>query len=349
MKLDSSGNGTGNGASSHGANGSAFFRRREEKYELLAAVATFLRGEIERHLPSFEFRKGFLHTYITTIYFDTNRLDLYQQARAFFDDNLKIRVKEYYYDQATTPGMAARFPADSPERWLTVGYCFVEIKQRIQGLVVKRRFELPKNLLGRLLCGDDVWHALVDSRKGIEFNETFDIYGEFRRYLQQYKVFPKSVINYRRSVFQEDEHELRVTFDDEIAVYQPPAGLYDRTESLTPATMGKPTRSIPSVIMEIKSRDRYPAWLQSLLETHSPQRLSKFTTSLNILTQELPQPDSPSVGGGGALGDDSGTRTRIPDSEILRAENRLRPTERPLQRKAKGDESDTTEVAEINP
>jgi len=270
-----------------GTNGSYFLKRKEEKYEMPTGAATFLRTEIERHLPLFEFRKGHRYTYITTVYFDTEKLDFYQRAKSFYDDNLKIRVKEYYYQQPRKEGNGTSSP------WLVFDYCFVEIKQRIRGLVVKRRFELPKRLLGRLLRGEDVWDELIASRSGIEFNGFVDVYREFKWFVQRYQVFPKSIINYRRSVYQQDEHELRITFDDEIAVYEPRPRLYEETSSLACCYLGEPRNQFSYVIMEIKCQDGYPEWLTRLLQTHAPKRLSKFTSSLHVLTQELPQPASP--------------------------------------------------------
>ncbi len=263
-----------------GLNGSYFMKRREEKYDMPIGAAAFVRNEVEQHLPLFEFRKGNRHTYITTVYFDNEKLDFYQKAKAYYDDNLKIRVKEYYYQG----------PAGASSPWFVFDYCFLEIKQRIQGLVVKRRFEMPKVLLGRLLRGEDIWDDLVASRSGMEFHGVIDVYREFRWFLQRYQVNAKSIINYRRSVYQEDEHELRITFDDEIAVFAPPPQLYEKTQSLARSFLGEPDRVFSHVIMEIKCQNGYPEWLSRLLRTHAPKRFSKFTSSLNVLTQELPQP-----------------------------------------------------------
>src|SRR5262245_36598515 len=139
-----------------GQNGAYFWKRREEKYEMPVGKATFLRDEIEKHLPLFEFRRGHPFTFITTVYFDTEKLDFYKRAKTYYDDNIKIRVKEYYY-QGRSSSLGAAGLASRGSPWITFDYCFVEIKQRIQGLVVKRRFELPKRLLAPLLRGEDVW------------------------------------------------------------------------------------------------------------------------------------------------------------------------------------------------
>jgi len=281
---------------------SYFLKRKEEKYEMQVGAATFLREEIKRHLPLFEFRKGHPHTYITTIYFDTEKLDFYTTAKSFYDDNIKLRVKEYYYRNNRESGLAHQ----DDGAWVTFDSCFVEIKQRIRGLVVKRRFETPKHLFGRLLRGDDVWDELVQSRNGIEFNGMLDTYREFRWFVQHYQVIPKSIINYRRSVYQQDELELRITFDDEIAVFAPCPGLYDKTRSMARNHLGTPRQVFDKVIMEIKCQNGYPDWLLKVLRTHRTKRLSKFTTSLRVLTHELPCPESNAVSKSGFLGINTG-------------------------------------------
>ena len=257
-------------------------------------AAAFVRDEIKRHLPLFEFRKGHPYQYITTVYFDTEKLDFYRTAKSFYDNNLKIRLKEYYYQNGSShgePTNGLRNGTEAPH-WLTLDTCFVEIKQRIQGLVVKRRFEVPKRLFGRFLAGEDVWAKLVEWRPGYEVSGVADIYQEFRWFVQNYQVIPKSIINYRRSVYQQDELTLRITFDDEIAVYPPVSGLYDSVGTLARNFLGVPRQVFEKVILEIKNKDLYPDWLISLLRTHQPKRLSKFTSSLRVLTHELPFLDS---------------------------------------------------------
>ena len=122
-----------------------------------------------------------------------------------------------------------------------------------------------------------------------EFNDIFDVYHEFLQYVHKYRVYPKSVINYRRGVYQEDEHELRITFDDQIAVFNPIPGVYNEVETMARSSLGEPVREFSYVTMEIKSQDGYPRWLAELLSTHRAERISKFTSSLNVITQELPR------------------------------------------------------------
>jgi hypothetical protein len=292
-----------------------FLQRREEKYEMQVGAAAFLREEIERHLPRFEFRKGHPYTYITTIYFDSEKLEFYDRAKSFYDDNIKIRVKEYYYQNTSFPRPGLIHKGKIP--WVTFESCFVEIKQRIRGLVVKRRFEVPKSIFGRLIRGDDVWDDLVASKTGIEGDGLFDTYREFRDFLRHHHLSEKSIINYRRSVYQEDELELRITFDDEIATFRPVPGLYESVTNLARDNLGSPYEISEKVILEIKCKDGYPPWLVNLLHTHQPKRISKFTTSMRVLTHEFPRPVSGDDATASMEGDGNGTgdTTQISDIE----------------------------------
>jgi hypothetical protein len=252
-----------------------FFSRRETKYELDVASARELRRVVAGHLPRYEFRSGRPSTYVTTIYFDTDLLKFYERASLHYDDNLKFRVKEYYYK--TDDGTLEILP-----------YCLVELKERKQGRVGKRRIRIPKELLHGLLNGDDIWKKLQSLEDGIEFDGSHEIYHQIRRYLNSDEIHPHGVINYRRSVYQENEDELRITFDDELEVFEPLDGLYDSCDSLTKGTLGTPRRLIDMVIMEIKWETSYPPWLESALTNLPPKKMSKFTTSINLLGCDRP-------------------------------------------------------------
>ena len=147
-----------------------FYSRRETKYELDAKGAGEMRRIVEENLPRYEFREGRPSTFITTVYFDTDHLDFYEHASRHYDNNKKIRVKEYYYE--LEDGSEETFP-----------YCFVEIKKRREGRVRKRRLLVPKKLLGRILKGEDVWEELVRAEPGIEFNGADSTFRQLRHYL----------------------------------------------------------------------------------------------------------------------------------------------------------------------
>ena len=279
--------------------GVRLFRRREQKYEVGSGAAAFLREEIGRRLPRFEFDTGHPTTFITTVYFDTQGRDFYHLAERSYDDNVKIRVKEYYYPLSGAAPLtdgAGVLPLNGSVKYLTSPYCYVELKQSASGLVIKKRFGILKRDLALLLRGEDVWPILLRMTPSAELKSLEEVYTELSRYLKTYSVGITSVVNYRRSVYQESEEALRITFDDQLCVYAPPDTLYEDMEALTPEILGKPVRRSEKVILEIKCPGEYPEWLRNAMRHHSTRRLSKFTASVRLLIS----------GGGGSNGGSHG-------------------------------------------
>jgi hypothetical protein len=270
------------------------FQRREDKYELGAAVSAGIRSEIAGYLPLFEYHKGNPYTHITTLYFDTKNRDFYRLAERNYNDNIKIRVKEYYYAPLAPSGSASpratsrpdgvdgREPEGAPA-YLTCPQCYVELKQSVNGTVLKKRFALLKRDLHLLFSGQDVWPNLVQQSHPSERGPLREIYRELQRYITLFPVEVTSVVNYRRTVYQKDENDLRVTFDDHLAVYPPRSGLYTDQEAFTAEVLGKPIRTSERVILEIKCPGEYPSWLKKILQAHSSKRLSKFMTSVRLI------------------------------------------------------------------
>lgn len=262
--------------------GARIFARREEKYELDQATAAWLEDRLAARLPRFSYHPGFLATYVTTVYFDTQDRKFYWRAEQDYDDNVKIRVREYYYRSEDERAPAKSDPGNGV-RTITEGVCYVELKQRSHGQVTKKRFGIPKTALETLFLGNDVWDILVDSNPASEPGALADAYGALRGYLGRYRVEVTSVVNYRRKVYQREESDLRVTLDDRVAVYPPPRGLYTVADALTREWLGVPIRESERVILEIKCPGEYPAWLKEALGAFSSKRLSKFTTSVRLL------------------------------------------------------------------
>ena len=117
-----------------------------------------------------------------------------------------------------------------------------------------------------------------------------------------------ALINYRRVVYQKDERDLRITFDDQLQVFQRPVGrLFDAVDALTCERLDAPTWHVSSRIMEIKSVGPYPAWLDEVLGSYYPQKISKFITSVDFLSSHLLGRAGANGNGTGAT-DDTGVR-----------------------------------------
>ena len=272
-----------------------YLRRREYKYEVAPALALELRREIAARLPLFSFIPGRRDCFITTVYFDTRNRDLYHRAERSFDDNFKIRVKEYYYPRAEEIG-----DDGAPGRSYQISrFCYVELKQRRRGIVFKRRFRLPKKCVAPLFAGEDVSSFVFDGlseRERLSVEKTYDA---LRKYLRKVTVEVSSVVTYRRLVYQKSEQDLRITFDKNVAIYAPPRGLYGAVEALTPETLATPIRTLSRVILEIKCSAGFPEWLNNALSQLASKRLSKFTSSVRLLMKSDSHRKDQSSGGGG--------------------------------------------------
>lgn len=251
-------------------------RRRETKYEISANEYVSLVGAVSKYLPRFEFKPGRPYTHISTVYYDTEGQKFFNRAVRHYESSLKLRLKEYYYNSAS--GGTETTP-----------YCFVELKERANGEVHKRRLRIPKELVGDFFERQAIWEQLVARDPGIEFQDsTHEIYDELDKFLKSNCVRPSSVINYRRVVYQKDERDLRITFDDQLQVFQPVHGLFGAIDALTCERLDAPICDIPSRIMEIKSVGSYPKWLDEALGSYCPRKMSKFTTSVDFLNSHLP-------------------------------------------------------------
>ena len=71
--------------------------RWETKYELDSLSAQRLRHIVGRFLPLYEYLEGQPVTHVTTVYFDTQRLDFYKLASASEEYSVKMRLREYSY------------------------------------------------------------------------------------------------------------------------------------------------------------------------------------------------------------------------------------------------------------
>ena len=244
--------------------------RWETKYELDSLSAQRLRHIVGRFLPLYEYLEGQPVTYVTTVYFDTPRLDFYKIASASEEYSVKMRLRAYSY---TLEG----------GHFMVLPHCFLEIKRRSKGFVAKRRLCVPKRLLSALLSGRDIWPELRISGTEAHNKETKEIYLELRRFLAMYTVFPRSVVQYQRQVYQTTESELRITFDDHITMWSPDERLYERCATLSPQEGWTRIRKLSKIVMEIKRGGECPGWLNVALKEYLPRNISKFTESINVL------------------------------------------------------------------
>ena len=246
-------------------------------------AATFMRA-LTSHVAEHRFagkganRLPRARHYVTTVYFDTPSLDLYQAVRAS-EDNLKVRAREYYdvhpelLELATSQAQVVRY---SPVLW-------VEVKGKHQGRTYKRRVGIPKADVGAFFERGTVTTAMRELQAEHGTKNADAVIGELLELRSRYTepLRPSCLVNYRRTAFQNQEGSVRITLDQRLACYAPVPDLLDRPRPLLRENLGGPCFEESAIVLEVKLTGATPAWLEDLLQRAHAERFaySKFVTA----------------------------------------------------------------------
>lgn len=248
-----------------------FISRKEIKLRLTRQAADVFVRDTKDHLPVYCYAPDREITYVTTIYFDTHDFRFYNRASNFRHDNLKIRLKEYYYE--LHDGTFETFPD-----------CWIEVKRRLGESTSKHRFKLHKDRVQDLFSGEDLYETIIAHNTKLSPTDIRDIYDDFLKLVTTYKIRPYSATNYRRRTYQQpDTEDLRVTVDDLITFYQAPETLYNGASALTREALGDVCGQQKQTVIEIKTTMDFPDWLKRLLHKYPRSNFSKFLSSSQML------------------------------------------------------------------
>ena len=217
------------------------FKRVEKKYLMDEATYLKIREAFEPYMQVDEYG---LHT-ICNIYYDTLAYDL---IRTSLDKPIykeKLRLRSYGVPKNPTSKV------------------FVEIKKKYDGVVYKRRIQLPK----------DEAEALLNERKLPQTDS--QILHEIDYFLSYYKPVPKLFLAYDRiAMFGKEDPDFRLTFDQNIRSRETDLdlGLGDRGDLLFPDQK--------LYLMEVKINGAMPLWLSGILTELKvmPVSFSKYGT-----------------------------------------------------------------------
>ncbi|WP_437593890.1 polyphosphate polymerase domain-containing protein [Sorangium sp. So ce1000] len=213
---------------------------------------------------------------IRSLYFDTDRFDLYWANEREQGDRFKLRARVY-------PGSKA-----SP--------VFLEVKRRVLDVIVKTRAAVPAELWREVLAGHDTaLSALPPAARAGALR--------FLAPYHRHHLRPAVLVEYEREAFiSELEAYARLTFDRKIAVQS-----WDSLELEADPRRWRPidhtaqTRTAePVTVLELKFERRPPAWMVALVKRLDLIRysFSKYCYGVNAeLT--LPGERSPRRGGRG--------------------------------------------------
>jgi hypothetical protein len=224
------------------------FNRYELKYIVDARSYRRICDDLKNFMIPDAYGDGDGFYRIISLYYDSPQLSGYWSKIDGLKFRRKLRLRIY-------PGADIR----------KVDTGFVEIKQRLNRTVQKKRVILPLEQAIRL-CD----HAEVPS--GLDASDTAAA-EEMAYMVRVLQLKPKAIVSYRRRAYMGGLYEkgMRLTFDMQ---------LQGRITALDVNQIAKNYYFMPadSLIMEVKVNERIPAWVTSLLAQHECklQRVSKY-------------------------------------------------------------------------
>jgi SPX domain protein involved in polyphosphate accumulation len=240
------------------------FNRYELKYILPVAQCARIIDELKVQIPP-DSHGGEQGYPLVSLYYDSPQLECFWAKIEGIRFRRKVRLRIYPGEDITT---------------VTKGS--IEIKQRINKTVQKRRLELPLDQAERLCAGQlDI--------QGLDEMDT-QVANEVTYLSRMLNLQPTAITAYWRRAFegQEENAGVRVTFDTSVA---------SRIHALTVNAAAVNRLILPAdyCIMEVKADDRVPEWATSLLARHDCQlnRVSKYCAGvaqlhgLNVLPLAL--------------------------------------------------------------
>lgn len=200
------------------------FKRHEIKYMITRSELKMVMEAMKEHMIADEHGKNT----ILSLYFDTPDYRLVRKSLEHPIYKEKLRLRSY--------GLAGE---DTQ--------IFIELKKKYDSVVYKRRIGMTKHE-----ADDYLMHgkSYVNSQISREINYFLSLYEQIQ---------PAVLLSYEREAFYaKDNHEFRITFDDNIL-------WRDYNLTLDSGIYGSPILEADKVLMEIKAADAIPLWFVQLL------------------------------------------------------------------------------------
>ncbi len=194
------------------------------------------------------------HYPITSLYYDSPDYKAYWDKLEGHRNRSKVRVRVYGSDRVTPETLA-----------------FVEIKQRVNVRIRKRRFRLP---YGRAIAFDE-FDAGFPGQSENDTTVQQEVYYLYRTL----QMRPACIVRYDRMALEGRDHyaDLRVTFDTNVR-----GRVHDLSILSTGQTDDQLLLAPEYVILEVKANQTVPLWMANLISSHQcqHQRISKYCTVL---------------------------------------------------------------------
>jgi len=216
--------------------------RYECKYLVPRSMLDPLRADLQAFVePDAYAARSPGYRYVTnSLYLDSPDLQLYQMTDRGEKSRYKLRIRTY---------------SDAPDVPV-----FFEIKKRHNGIVSKRRWATRRSFAKRFLTGESREENPRDPDPEI---------AEFLQLSREVDAGPTFRVRYDREAYESRGGEpTRITFDTDLC--------YCLTTAPTLSIGGTGWRKVFTnrAIIEIKFTDRFPHWVQDLVERYELQRCS---------------------------------------------------------------------------
>ncbi len=222
--------------------------RYEFKYLIDERRAQAMREVVKCYLQADDYalpENGFMYP-VHSLYLDSPDLALYEQTLQGIKNRFKLRIR-FYNDNPDMPA-------------------FFEVKQRVTNVIKKYRAGIGREGLHNILSGSipDASHVISngDGRRLHDFYRFCDL-------CNQIGAIGTAYVSYLREAYvAPDSNRVRVTFDRQLT-----GSAYDWLPQVKAPT--NPTHAnVKGVILELKFTDRFPTWMQELVETFELRRRS---------------------------------------------------------------------------
>jgi hypothetical protein len=227
------------------------------RFELKYLLTELKAAQVEQYIRSFmrldkyskRHRSGYYP--IVSLYMDSEDIRLCRETLTGIKNRFKLRIRSYTDD--------TEYPR------------FVEIKRRLNSIIIKSRATVPDCDIPALLAGQTVPMR----------SETisFDTIKQFQLYMNVIHARPMILVRYMRIAYEDDYHNrLRVTFDRELAynVTKLPQVSFGNTGWQSYLSLSG------LVILEIKFTGHYPIWLNRMTKILDIRQvsISKYASSM---------------------------------------------------------------------
>ena len=230
------------------------FNRFELKYLLPIEAAELFRQELGAYLKPDSYGNGEGRYAVSSLYYDSPGYHFYWERMAGIRFRRKLRIRHYETRAELTPDTGV----------------FVEVKQRLDRVMQKRRIFLPYRDALKLCSERTIPDHRPQDRAVVE---------EVHAMVWQYNLCPASLVSYLRQAYIGTDYDvgLRVTFDTNLRYRARDLQLHSKRIGRFMAPPGM-------VVMEIKVNERVPYWLTELVGKHNCRlvRVSKYCQSLEV-------------------------------------------------------------------